>query len=61
MKKIFLSFILVIALVSCTPSGSKKSEADLKKEIIKTEKEFEAYCGKNGIANGFYTFADSNA
>jgi len=61
MKKIGLTFILISILISCNSSDSKKSTADLKKEIIKTEKEFEAYCSKNGIANGFYTFADSNA
>jgi ketosteroid isomerase-like protein len=54
-------FIIIAVFLSCNDSGTKKSEAEYKKEIIKTEKEFEAYCGKNGIANGFYTFADSNA
>ena len=61
MKKTILLFVSFITMVSCSDSKPKKSAEELKKEIIATEKAFEAYCKQHGIANGFYEFADSSA
>lgn len=61
MKKSIVFVIVSLLLVNCSEKSSKKSETELKNEIIKTEKEFENYCKINGIANGFYAFADSSA
>lgn len=61
MKKSIGLLFASLLLINCSEKASKKSEADLKNEIIKTEKEFENCCKMKGIANAFYLFADRSA
>ena len=59
MKKIILQ-ILVLLLISTACNKTDKQQK-LKEEIQMIEKEFEAYVKTNGIAQGFYEFADDSA
>jgi ketosteroid isomerase-like protein len=55
-----LSVIILIIQFGCN-SNKVKNHNDLKEEIMKVEKEFEAAASTNGIAEAFYDFADNNA
>ena len=59
MKKIILQ-ISVLLLISIACNKTDKQQK-LKEEIQMLEKEFEAYVKTNGIAQGFYEFADDSA
>ena len=52
--------ILMLTFFSCN-SDKAKNQNELKQEIIKVEKEFEALAGSNCIAEAFFKFADENA
>jgi len=57
-------FFLLFGITIFTACNDKKECANpetLKKEIIKTEKEFEIAAKNMGIAEAFYFYADSNA
>jgi ketosteroid isomerase-like protein len=55
-----LSVIILIIQFGCN-SNKVKNHNDLKEEIMKVEREFEAVARTNGIAEAFYDFADKDA
>ena len=55
-----LTVIFLIIQFGCN-SNRVKNHNDLKQEIMKVEREFEAAARINGIAEAFYDFADKDA
>lgn len=53
--------VILLTMLSGCNSDKAKNQNELKQEIMKAEKEFEAFAGSNGIAEAFYKFADENA
>jgi ketosteroid isomerase-like protein len=58
--KTLISVLVITTLLGCN-SNNSNNQNDLKQEIIKVEKEFEAAVKNKGIAKAFYDFADPNA
>ncbi len=50
-----------MVLSGCSPKPKPKNLTYVKLEIVKAEKDFEKIAAQNGLAEGFYQFADSNA
>ncbi len=63
MRKSATYLLLIIFVISaCNQTNKKeKTAADIKKEIQKTEKDFETTVKDLGIAEAFFEFADENA
>ncbi|WP_264520528.1 YybH family protein [Flavobacterium sp. N1994] len=60
MKKV--AFLLVIGLaLSCSKKTETQKPETLKAEVFKAEADFKNLSQSKGIAQAFYTFADSNA
>jgi len=53
--------VILLTMFSGCHSDKANNQNDLKQEIMKVEKDFEAAAGANGIAEAFYKFADENA
>ncbi len=53
--------LIFILLVSCTPKATTKNNAYFREQIQKVEEDFKNTSQTKGIAEAFYTFADSNA
>lgn len=60
MKKLFF-IVMVITFAGCTIKADTKNKAYCIQQIFKVEKDFNNLCQSKGIAEAFYTFADSNA
>jgi ketosteroid isomerase-like protein len=60
MKKIALLFLIGFAL-SCSKKTETQKPETLKTEVFKAEEDFKNLSQSKGIAEAFYTFADSNA
>ncbi len=57
MKKVVFLMISVVLLVACK---SIKPKEEIKVEIIKAEKEFQAMAAEKGVAEAFSYYADEN-
>ena len=60
MKKIIFFIIIGLAL-SCSKKTETQKQDTLKAEVFKAEADFKNLSQSKGIAEAFYTFADSNA
>lgn len=61
MRNIFLSIVCFGMAVGCSQKPEVKDQAQLKAEVAKAEDDFKNLAQAKGIAEAFYTFADSNA
>ena len=53
--------VSIIQLMSCKTKTSSAEINELKKKIVKTEKDFENRVKEKGIQQAFYEYADTNA
>lgn len=60
MKNLFL-IITIITLAGCTPRADTKNRSFYREQIFKVEEDFKNDAQSKGIAEAFYTYADSNA
>ena len=61
MIKAILSLATLVIITGCNSNTESKSQKDLENEIRKSEADFNKLVQSKGIAEAFYTFADSNA
>lgn len=60
MKKVILS-VIIILITACSKKNNISNLASAKEEVMKVENDFKRLSKTKGIAEAFYTFADSNA
>ncbi len=56
-----LLLTIVTFIASCNQNTQSIDAAELKKEIVKAEHDFESVANTKGIAEGFYVYAAENA
>lgn len=63
MKRIHLVLLttLIAIFISCKSNSVSEQKMDYKAEVAKAEKDFEKMVSEEGIAEGFYHFADKDA
>jgi len=61
MKRIIFLLAVMTSIIACSKNVTQKTEAELKLEIINTEKAFAAMLEKEGMKKAFLAFADDSA